>query len=401
MWTTDAGDATLGVITRENRYWSAFVRIRGGISNIEYTVSTFKGIAKIYSVYGTNGGKQVKSSYTVISVGKNIGKSNETTPLQQAMSNVESMYKKKIQAGYRDVNSDISVITKNTTFMYPMALHSWEKYKSRISFPSIIQPKLDGLRCVANWNRETMSVDLFTRRGKGIDGFMEIRNELHDILENNQSIHIDGELYKHGMMLQEISGIVRNTNDERKSELYLMTFDCFDVDNKGWVCEDRLEWLTSNVGDLNYIKLVDTQFVESEEESNILMRTWVDQNYEGIIYKNPNAVYEFSKIKEKRSSQYIKRKKVEDSEFRIIGFTNGVGKFADMIIFELVTSNGYKFNSTPMGNAEYRKQLLVQAKRDFSIFENKLAKVRYDALSTDGVPVRARIVQVGRDTSFD
>lgn len=404
MWVIANGDITLGVIACENRYWSCFVKIHGGIADVNQSVAQFrKGIAKIYSIYGVRGGKQTKSSMTIISSGKNIGRSNETTPLEQAMSKVESMYSKKIKAGYRyvDRKGETSVVAQDKIFRYPMALHSWVKYKDRISYPVLVQPKLDGVRCVARWDTLTMSVDLYTRRGKLIDGFMEIRNELHDILEDNQGIHIDGELYNHSMLLQDISGIVRNTSDARKSELQLMVFDCFDITNKEWICEDRHQWLSTVCVNMDHVKLVDTQYIETEEESDILMRTWGDQGYEGIVYKNPNAVYEWGEHREKRSSQYIKRKKVEDNEFEIIGFTKGVGKFADMIVFELKTPNGNKFNCVPMGTAEYRRQLLIQAKKDFSVFKNKFAKVKYDALSASGIPVRARIVQIVRDTSFD
>ena len=59
-----------------------------------------KGVAKIYTVYGIVGGKETRSAYTSITTGKNIGKANETTPLLQAMKQVESMYAKKMRAGY-------------------------------------------------------------------------------------------------------------------------------------------------------------------------------------------------------------------------------------------------------------------------------------------------------------
>lgn len=403
-WTIANGDITMGVIRCENRYWSGFVKIRGGISNVNHSVATFRrGSAKVYTIYGTVGGKEIRSAVTVISSGKNIGKANETTPLEQAMSKIASMYTKKIKAGYVHVNSRGStpVIAHDRTFMYPMALHSWIKYRERITYPSLVQPKLDGVRCVARWNCSTMSVELFTRRGKLIEGFTEIRNELHDILEDNNGVHVDGELYKHGMLLQEISGIVRNSSDKHKSQLHLMVFDCFDVRDKEWICEDRHQWLSTVCVNMDHVDLVNTQMVENEEESDILMHTWGSQGYEGIVYKNPNAVYEWGEAREKRSSQYIKRKKVEDAEFRITGFTKGVGKFADMIVFELVTPNGHRFNCVPMGNSDYRRQLLIQAEKDFSVFRNKLAKVKYDALSASGIPVRAQIIQVGRDTTFD
>lgn len=401
QWTIVDGEITRGVVACEKRFWSAFVQVRGGIDDDKLSnAMVTKGVAKIYTVYGIVGGKETRSAYTSITTGKNIGKANETTPLLQAMKQVESMYAKKMRAGY--VATENSVIDRRATkVLFPMALHTWTKYRSRIVYPSIVQPKLDGVRCVANWNADTQSVDLYTRRGKPIVGFTDITNELHAILERYQTVHFDGELYRHGMLLQEISGIVRGNVTSDKTKLTFMIFDCFDTSRPLWSCEDRHEWIEQTCGNLTRSHIVETQVVDSEEDSDVLMDAWSAQGYEGMVYKTPSAVYEWGEARERRSSKYIKRKRVEDGEFRIVGYTNGVGKFADMIVFELETSSGHKFNCVPMGTSDYRRTLLREAREDFSKFNNLLAKVKYDALSASGIPVRAQITQVGRDVAFD
>lgn len=87
-----------------------------------------------------DGAKQ--ETNVVISKGKNVGKKNETTPFQQAMSEAESKWKKQLDKGYSVERGGQSMAAK------PMLAHKYEDHKKKITFESAyVQPKLDG--CVS------------------------------------------------------------------------------------------------------------------------------------------------------------------------------------------------------------------------------------------------------------
>jgi len=220
-----------------------------------------------------------------------------------------------------------------------------------------------------------------------------------------KSFIIDGEVYSHGVNLQKISGIVRGVSTEEavKETLQYWVFDCFDVNQPLLGFKDRFNALqkfaNSSLSDM--IVLNDTSRLSTPAEADQYYNRVVSNGYEGVIYKSDDRPYEFDFNKEKRSSWYLKRKKQDDAEYPIIGFTQGKGKNLGCVVFEL-SVNGTTFNCVPNGPYAYLKQLYDQAVASFdTTFKGKLAKVVFDDLSVDGVPLRGRIVQIGRDLSFD
>jgi ATP-dependent DNA ligase len=204
------------------------------------------------------------------------------------------------------------------------------------------------------------------------------------------------------MNLQTISGIVRSesADESLKEQLEYHVFDCIVVDRPTLGFAERIAIARSFQG--NGIVINDTVEVASAAAADAYFERVVADGYEGIIYKSADKPYEFDFNKEKRSSWYLKRKKQEDAEFPIVGFLQGKGKDLGCIVFELEGPNHKRFNCVPNGTYEYRKQLYAEAQAEFSTrFEKKLAKVLYDDLSQDGIPLRGRIVQIGRDLSFD
>ena len=91
-----------------------------------------------YTIEGILNGKLTQSKPTVCQ-GKNIGRSNETTPEQQALQEAQSKWQKKKDKGYNEV------LTKEKKFFEPMLAHEREKYEKLLfTVPTYVQPKLDG-----------------------------------------------------------------------------------------------------------------------------------------------------------------------------------------------------------------------------------------------------------------
>ena len=146
----------------------------------QIAVSSRDGAGVITTTHGYEDGKKVVNE-RVVEKGKNVGRSNETTPVAQAVSEAKALWKKKCDAGYKaegaDCDADSVSSTEATTgaaaVPLPMLAHDYNKRGKSITFPCYIQPKLDGVRCVAATGR-----GLFSRNGKAFPHLDHIKAEV-------------------------------------------------------------------------------------------------------------------------------------------------------------------------------------------------------------------------------
>lgn len=401
---------TLGPIFNQQndkiRNWSIVISLFDS-SHKQIPISTIDmdipegATVEYHTISGYQNMKMTHSSPTIITVGKNIGKSNETNILQQAHNECSSKYRTKLKGGYSEKIEEQK--KSNERFPFPMALKPWKDFKEKLNYPLYIQPKLDGLRMIVMLDSHG-EVHLKTRRLHDIPKFDLLKKELTKLYANgDKSLILDGELYSHGMDLQNISGIVRaeSERDDEKNDLQYWTFDCFSLDRPKEPFEKRIEELKKFVGkNPSRIIINETINVQTEEEADKYYYKCVEDGYEGTIYKSLGKPYEFSFNKEKRSSWYLKRKQRFDDEFVIENFTHGKGKDKDCIVFILKTKDGIEFNSVPNGTYDYRKELYKECLKDFAQFKGTLAKVQFEDYSTEGVPLRNRMIAF-RDLDFD
>ncbi len=371
---------------------------------------------KTVSTYGYVGMKMTVSAPTITRSGKNIGKANATTPLTQAISEATSKYNLKCRSGYAqtapDADTPAQAATASATQVpFPMALSVYKNQKKKIVYPVFVQPKLDGVRMVALLN-DKGEVYLSSRRHKEIHGFDDLKKALSKVL--TPGLIIDGEMYQHGMNLQDISGIVRSeSNTKDKISLSFYVFDCFttitsptdsNLLQPNSPFKERIKYLTKILkkGGSKHIVLTETTTVDDEESGDQYFYKKLEEKYEGIVYKNADRPYEFSFDREKRSLYNLKRKAAFDSEFKIVGFEEGNGKDRGCVIFVCETEIGIKFNSVPNGDYAYRAWLYQDCLANFDTkYKNQYCKMYYEDLSKQGVPLRCRIIQVLRDMSFD
>jgi ATP-dependent DNA ligase len=375
------------------------------ISNLDMDVKD-GCTAEYYTVSGYLDMKMTQSSPTVVATGKNLGKKNATNVLTQAHNECTSKYNLKIKSGYETKIGETEVVVTNK-IPFPMALKPWKDFKEKLRYPLYVQPKLDGIRMIAHLTKDN-TVQLFTRRLHIVPGFENIKRELLQMYmnSNHKDMFIDGEVYCHGMDLQQISGIVRREKDDdrEKDKLQFWVFDCFSVDQPKLTFVERFDILNSMVDSKKYKSIIVNETLKIEMnngEDDKYFKKIVSKGFEGIIYKSSNKPYEFSFNKEKRSMWYLKRKQQFDDEFEIIDFAEGKGKDLGCVIFIMKTKNGVTFNSVPNGTYDYRKELYTECINSFNTsFKGKMAKVSYEDISTDGIPLRNRMIMV-RDLSFD
>jgi DNA ligase-1 len=329
---------------------------------------------QFWSVEGIKDGKLTPTEPTVCE-GKNIGRSNETTPEEQAYKEAQSKFQHKLDKGYNEV------LTSEKKFFEPMLAHDYNKY-SNICFntPTFIQPKLDGLRCIND------SGNMTSRNGKP---FVTV-----DHLTQNHSI-LDGELYSHSYR-DDFNKIVslckktKPTDEDIKECENIIEFWAYDLPDCDGVFSERYKELKRVVKEINNpkIKIVPTYKVESFEDIERYHTEFLEQGYEGSIVRVDIKNYE-----NKRSKQLLKKKDFYDGEFEIVDFEEGKGNrsgTAGNIILKL--EDGRTFGAGIKGTREFVRDLFVNKNE----YIGKTATIKYFQKTPDGIPRFGVAIQIDR-----
>lgn len=323
-------------------------------------------------------GRTVTSEWTQAS-SKNGGRTNGTSPEQQAILEVEAHYRKRLKRGYTRNIKAIKIVKED--LIRPMLAHRYEDNIDKIQFPVYAQPKLDGIRCIIRGD------GIWSRKGEKITTvpFISGLCEIAEVCE----IAFDGELYNHKLKddFNRITSLVRRekVDDRHARDVYdIVQYHIYDI-IAPWSFDLRHQYLHEIYRDCelkdNYphVKLVTTKECQNQEELDDYYGHCLQQGYEGQMIRL-NREYE-----RKRSYYLLKRKKFQDEEFEIIGMVEGKGNRSGMvgaIIFE--TKNGKQFNAALMGTDEYRRRIWREHQKNS--FEGVEATVKFFQYTPDGVP---------------
>ena len=252
------------------------------------------GYASSRITHGYINGKQ-QVAYRDYNTGKNIGRSNETTPLAQCISETRRKWtdKKEKEAytetkpadcgeGYGDISggwcdaddgSDDDAAATDTGPFLPMLAQTFNpadaivtgaagagsKKKKVITFPCFVQPKLDGLRCVSYATRSADGgndagpvVALQSRTGAFFTGLPHIAAALRPYLSQHPSVVIDGELYTDQMPFEELAGLIKkkkitDSDVERLKKVKYHVYDIYDRAQSNMPYSERLGVLAAAV----------------------------------------------------------------------------------------------------------------------------------------------------------
>lgn len=307
--------------------------------------------------HGKLGGKlQVKSEQVE---GKNIGRSNETTPEQQATLEAESRYKKQIDKGYREKKEELEELP-----LLPMLANDYLKQGHRINYPCWVSDKLDGVRCLAI---RTEGEVLLKSRGGKLYNVEHIQEQLMLTMQIGEIW--DGELYIHGKYLEEIVSAVKKPN-EMTPDIWFVVFDV--VNYKPF--EKRLNDIVAIHG-RTMGKQVDSivySLVSSEEEMKEAHKDCVARGYEGIMLRNKTGLYESGK----RSADLQKFKTFSDAEFQIVDIIHDKDGGAIFVVKNKFSDN--RFNV--VGGSHEERKLWLQSK---GFLVGKWITVKYQTLYKD------------------
>jgi len=330
----------------------------------------------IQSEHGYQSGKK-QNHRRYITEGKNIGRSNETTPYEQACLEATSTYKGQKDSGYVENVDEIPAV--DAGLFLPMLAHRYDKQKAKIKFPCHVQPKLDGVRMLAR--KKNGIVAMWSRMGKPISIPNIIHGQLDKMLPEGECV--DGELYVHDWTFQRIVSAVK----KKTSDTDLLEYHIYDSPHLTKTFEERFPNVVwdkafQEIWDQSHqnpkIKLVSTSMAIDAESFDKLEQEFITNGYEGMMARNAGSLYRHKH----RSYDLQKVKRFIDSEYKIIGGKDGVGKEKGLIVWRCVTPAGLEFSVRPTGVAEERARLFKSREDYFG----KMLTVQYQELTDDGVP---------------
>lgn len=337
--------------------------------------------------YGQKGGK-IQERKDTVKVGKNIGKKNETTPAEQAEAEALAKWTKKAEKDYRENESEISKARTISYFggLFPMLAHKYKDNKSKVIFPCYVQPKLDGIRCIASYKGD--KIQLWFRSGKEVTTMDHLKKELLSVMDKGDIV--DGELYIHNDDFNRIGGCIRRDvnvkpEDAKKIEYHIYDYPIFwrdEVLQKTAPFNLRkLRMRAASFQGCSHLKVVDTFEIKSEEEMFKYFQEFVSNGYEGIMIRNANGLYQ-SNV---RSYDLLKYKEFEEDEFEICGYSEGRGIYQNAVgDFTCKMKNGKTFGCKLKGKGVV--ELMKEYFKKPELFMHKQLTVIYQGVSEDGVP---------------
>lgn len=320
----------------------------------------------LYQDSGIYNGALVK--HEKVCKGKNIGRSNETTPEEQAILEAKSKVEEKLTTGYFKTLEELE--SGDTEVIMPMLAKSYGDVEVDWTRPVYVQPKLDGMRCLIIVRSGI--VKLMSREGKEIITMDHIKAVVQNMVTPSSNFIMDGELYSHGLSFQENMRLIKKVRPETINVVYHM----YDV-VESTPFTTRYNTIQDLVRMFNtpYIELVSTKAIN---KAGLAQAHGISLSlgYEGTIVRWGTEGYQMGS----RSKYLLKYKDFLDLDAEII----------DVIPFESRPKQGvvvckYKgltFKATPkMSHTE--RELLLTNKKDII---GKKANIRYFELTDDGIP---------------
>ena len=240
-----------------------------------------------------------------------------------------------------------------------------------------IQPKLDGMRCIATAD------GMFSRQGKEIISAPHIAAALRPYFEQHPDVILDGELYSDALAedFSKIMSLAKKKKptdaDLRQSERYLEyhIYDMPSLDTAFYLERiNAVNDMVQKVSDLmpfgkqSPLRAVETIGIIAWDQWDEHHASWRAKKYEGSIGRRAEAVYQ-----QRRTHDLIKRKDFDSCEFDVSGVGEGEGNWAGACkqiycwlpivpAHERTPARAkdekFTFKATPTGSYEYLRSVL-------------------------------------------
>jgi DNA ligase-1 len=358
----------------------------GAIQEWTVSVDEINGIPTIINRFGQVGGK-IQYSHEQVLSGKNTGRANATTAMEQAEAQAKSRWEKQLKKGYVQNIEDAQAGVVDAIIeggIAPMLAHKFSEQGHKIKYPALAQPKLDGHRCTSQ--NMTSLLHHISENGNEITLWSRTRKPITScphIIEALKYISIprlDGELYNHDYHnnFEELSSLIRQ--EEPKEGYEKIQYHVYDMPSSNMTNIERNEILQSFKKGFEGtpIHIVETIVVNDEDELMVAFEHFLAEGYEGCMVRNADGIYV-----NKRSYDLQKIKEFDDSEFKIIGIKVGTkGSMAGKAVFTCDIPNVGTFDVKLKGNMDDLKTYAD----DPSLVIGKILTVKYQGFTKYGFP---------------
>jgi len=344
-------------------------------ANIRFLcVSTFEdGLAQTSGIEGTDN----PVTHRKFCKGKNIGKSNETSPSEQAILEGEAIIKDKLTKGYFETIEEAG----NEEVILPMLAHDYFNHIKKVNWKDnwYVQPKFDGMRCLA-FVKASGSVKLISRTGKEITTMNHIKKELSKL---KIDIILDGELYVHGENFQENMRYIKKYVSGLSERIDFHIYDTINEDAFIKRSEKVNNILNSGI-EFKSLKPVFSCTCLDYEALKMYHKNFIGQGYEGTMLRKRNSLYKVNG----RSQDLLKYKDFKDLALPILDIVPyDTNPSIGSPIYHWPGARGHDLGPDILGSGirashEKRKEMLENKQN----YIGKIYEVRFFEYSDKGVP---------------
>jgi DNA ligase-1 len=247
------------------------------------------------------------------------------TAAEQAAFEADAEMQKKLARGYYKSTREA---LQHDDSRVPMLAQKFGDVDLSREEKIYIQPKLDGMRCIATKD------GLWSRQGKRIMSCPHIEEELRRVFAICPDVVLDGEIYNHDLKsdFNRIMSLARKQKpsaSDLAEAKELLQYHVYDVIDDERSLEERLGsiWELTGLMVLDSVRPVQTLVTNhtgTDRDSwlDATFEMWLSEGYEGMMVRT-NAPYEH-----KRSKALLKRKALETEEFKLIRVEEGNGNWA-------------------------------------------------------------------------
>lgn len=252
---------------------------------------------------------------------------------------------------------------------------------------ALVQPKLDGDRARAIFDGSG-NVTLLSSEENIISSVPHINKALEAL--HLKHIELDGELYRHGMVHQDIRSIVGRTQNlsVHYGEMQYHVFDCVDQDFQ----LGRLQRVRNLLKDAGPEIVTVANFIaKNAEEALDFMNEFATAGYEGIILRHP-----FNQYMRKRSNMIMKFKPRKSDYYTIVGAVEEISIHGEpknalgALICQDDMGTSFNVGSGPALTRSAREELWEKRVE----LVGKIAHIKYQHLTKDKVPRFPVLVEV-------
>lgn len=361
------------------------------VAEIRYEWDSMDNYYVIYRTTYQLGGKHTQQPEIIVDKGKATRSVTEQVNLQ-----FNALVKKYLDKGYKEWVGELNepdirellgdIKTGQDGIVKPMLAKQADKVANKFFEGDFYgSRKINGTRCLIF----VKDGEIHTSSRGAINYDLALFHITHhpklvEFFNNHPEVILDGEIYKHGMTLNTISGLVRHQSTVEETDV--LEFYWYDVVDTNKPFADRLEDMEGYAYEL---KLLDFDPNREWNEDDLKIQflpqipisgwttmmkyhdEYVREGWEGLVIRKASAVYGPGK----RSNDMIKIKIYSDSEFKVVGLAEGLRE--EDMCFVMETENGQQFKAKPIGDRKQKQWY----REHVDELVGKMATVKYFEMS--------------------